>query len=119
MTRQAVRENNRPLFMTMEPQGNMKKTRSRRVSVPSTALLADVDSVLQWFREKARAEGRRSDAQHYADTQRLILRQTSVTRLHADTVCPWDECPAFEKRAGGEPENNSSCLSNKEVDHDE
>jgi hypothetical protein len=42
----------------------------------------------------------------------MILRQTSVTRLHADTVCPWDECPAFEKRAGGEPENNSPCLSN-------
>jgi len=45
----------------------------------------------------------------------MILRQTSVTRLHADTVCPWDECPAFEKRAGGEPENNSPCLSNAEA----
>lgn len=43
-----------------------------------------------------------------------ILRQTSVTRLHADTVCPWDECPAFEKRAGGEPDNNSPCLSMEE-----
>lgn len=25
-------------------------------------------------------------------------------------ACPWDECPAFEKRAGGEPENNSPVL---------
>ena len=51
---------------------SMTKQLRRRVSVPSTALLASVDSVLQWLREKARAEDRRSDAQHYADTQWLI-----------------------------------------------
>ena len=40
--------------------------------VPSKALLASANSVLQWLREKARDEDRRSDAQHYADTQWLM-----------------------------------------------
>ena len=40
--------------------------------VPSKALLASADAVLEWLRGKARAEDRRSDAQHYADTQWLM-----------------------------------------------
>jgi hypothetical protein len=46
--------------------------------VPSKALLASVDSVLQWLREKARNEGRRADAQRYADTQWLIRRDMNA-----------------------------------------
>ena len=48
----------------------MKKNAKR--AVPSKALLASADSVLQWLREKARSEDRRSDAQHYADTQWMM-----------------------------------------------
>jgi len=44
---------------------------------PPKTLLASVDSALQWFREKARSEDRRSDAQHYADTQWLLRRDTN------------------------------------------
>ena len=43
------------------------------------------------------------------------MRMTDAIRSLAGSRCPWDECPAFEKRAGGEPENNSSFLSNAQA----
>jgi len=65
----------------------MKKKAKRRVFVPSTDLLASVDSVLQWLREKARNEDRRSDAQHYADTQWLIRHDMKANApAHAGAV---------------------------------
>jgi len=41
------------------------------------------------------------------------MRMTDdIIRPLAGSRCPWDECPAFEKRAGGEPENNSPFFPN-------
>lgn len=56
----------------------MKK--DSKQAAPSKALLASMDSALQWFREKARAEDRRSDAQHYADTQFMIRREMKAMK---------------------------------------
>jgi len=58
----------------------MKKNAKR--AVPSKALLASADTVLQWLREKARSEGRRSDAQHYADTQWLMRHDMKANATH-------------------------------------
>ena len=60
------------LALTVSEKARFDMTKNAKRAVPSKALLASVDSVLQWFREKARNEDRRSDAQHYADTQWLI-----------------------------------------------
>lgn len=63
-------------------KGRFDMTKNAKRAEPSKALLASVDSVLQWFREKARNEDRRSDAQHYADTQWLIRHDMKANAEH-------------------------------------
>jgi len=52
-------------------------------AVPSKALLAQTLDVLQYFRESARHDDRRSDAQCYADAQ-WLLRRDSKANAPAD-----------------------------------
>ena len=57
-------------------------------AVPSKALLASADAVLQWLREKARAEDRRSDAQHYFETQWLMRHDMKANSAITNTAAP-------------------------------
>ena len=66
--------------------------------VPSKALLASADAVLEWLRGKARAEDRRSDAQHYADTQWLMRHDM---KANMDTTTHRAGRPRREKAKEG------------------
>jgi len=51
-------------------------------AAPSKALLGQTLDVLQYFRESARHDDRRSDAQCYADAQWLLRRDSKANASH-------------------------------------
>ena len=80
----------RTLALTVGEKGRSDMEKNAQQAVPSKALLASTDSVLQWLREKARAEDRRSDAQHYADTQWLMRHDMIANRVIDGKLSTYD-----------------------------